>query len=171
MTRAVRVPTMTEAELLDAIVVLARILGWSVAHFRPARTEHGWRTAMSGDKGFPDLVLAKAGRTIFAELKSDAGRVAPEQNLWIDALSGGCNLVAVWRPKHWHDGTIESVLRGPRILDEATAPMRDAAGFLRCPFPSWVPAANEPCAMEATHPPDSPFRDCERLGCARARPE
>ena len=29
---------MTEAELMDAVIDAARTFGWTVAHFRPART-------------------------------------------------------------------------------------------------------------------------------------
>ena len=47
---------MSERELQDAVIQLARLLGWRVAHFRPAMTTRGWRTPVSADgAGFPDL--------------------------------------------------------------------------------------------------------------------
>jgi hypothetical protein len=51
---------VSERELQDWIVAAARLLGWRVAHFRPAWTEKGWRTAGSYDaQGWPDLVLGQ----------------------------------------------------------------------------------------------------------------
>lgn len=35
---------VTEAQFQAAVVDLARLAGWRVAHFRPARTSHGWAT-------------------------------------------------------------------------------------------------------------------------------
>ena len=60
---------MTEADLQQAVIECARTLGWMVAHFRPALRQSGrWSTPVQADgKGFPDLVLARAGRVIFAE--------------------------------------------------------------------------------------------------------
>jgi VRR-NUC domain len=93
---------------MSAVIDLARVYDWRVAHFRPAQTAHGWRTAMQGDKGFPDLTLAWNGWVLFVELKSDDGRLTPDQEAWASALGDAFYL---WRPRHWHDGTIEAVLR------------------------------------------------------------
>ena len=62
---------MTERDLQDAVMEMAKLLGWRCVHFRPARTLHGeWRTAIEGHAGFPDLVLLRPPRLVFAELKS-----------------------------------------------------------------------------------------------------
>lgn len=104
---------MTEQQLQRAVIELARLLGWRVAHFRAAQTVNGWRTPVEGDgKGFPDLVLARAGRVIFAELKGAKGKLSPEQEAWLEELTGGVYGWCVWRPADWADGTIELVLRG-----------------------------------------------------------
>jgi len=93
---------VSEDAFQRAVIDLAHLHGWTVAHFRAARVRRGGRdiyeTPVGADgKGFPDLVLAKKGRmTIFAELKSDKGRVTPEQQRWIDLLGG-----EVWRPGDW----------------------------------------------------------------------
>ena len=91
-------------------------MGWRVAHFRPARVlkggEETWRTAVEGDgAGFPDLVLARNGRIIIAELKSDRGTVSDEQQKWLDAFGESDRrvTVTVWRPRDW--ATIERMLR------------------------------------------------------------
>lgn len=94
------VPAISETDFQNNVIALARMFGWRVAHFRPAKTSKGWRTPMQGDKGFPDLVLAKAGRVIFAELKSARGSVSKEQLAWLVDLDDGSGKpeVYVWRP-------------------------------------------------------------------------
>jgi hypothetical protein len=93
----------SESELQSTIIDIAHRFGWLVHHARPARTRSGgWATPIQGDKGFPDLVLAKNGRIIIAELKSAKGRLSPEQETWVRAL-GCCEEdppieVYVWRP-------------------------------------------------------------------------
>ena len=103
-----------EAEFQKQIIQLGHLFGWRIAHFRPALTKRGWRTAVSGDgAGFPDLVLARDGFTIFAELKTDTGVVSIEQWAWLESLGGihknSHTIVAVWRPRDFAE--IENILR------------------------------------------------------------
>jgi hypothetical protein len=108
---------VTEAELQAAVIDLAHVYGWKVAHFRPAMTAKGYRTAVSGDgKGFPDLVLAApirpdalVAKVLFVELKSAGGQVTQAQSVWHYRLYPN---VHVWRPADWHNGTIQRVLSG-----------------------------------------------------------
>jgi hypothetical protein len=86
----------TEAGFLRAVIDLARLHGWLVYHPLPLRTAKGWATGTQGDAGFPDLTLAKGGRVILAELKTDAGKLTELQQRWVRA-SGA----AVWRPAMW----------------------------------------------------------------------
>lgn len=105
---------MSEAELQAAAIDLARLLRYRVAHFRPALSRDGrWRTPVAADgAGFPDLVLARRGRLIFAELKSTKGRVSTAQCEWLRVLrTVPCVGVHVWRPEDWTSGAIEAVLR------------------------------------------------------------
>jgi hypothetical protein len=103
---------VTEDELLGNVIGCAHLFGWRVAHFRPAMTSKGWRTAVSADgKGFVDCVIARQGDVLFRELKGTGGHLTEEQAGWIWELSGGCNDVGVWYPKDWTDGTIERTLR------------------------------------------------------------
>ena len=87
-----------EQELQATLVEACRVLGYRVAHFRPARTAHGWRTPMSGDVGFPDLVCARPGRVFALELKAARGRLGPGQQEWLQALEGGVVDARVVRP-------------------------------------------------------------------------
>ena len=94
--------TVSEAAFQDAVIDLAHVLGWKVAHFRPAKTNQGWRTPVAADgKGFPDLVMVRGERLIFAELKSEKGKMSPEQDAWMEALRFTGALIAVWQPRHW----------------------------------------------------------------------
>ena len=79
----------SEREFTTWLVQLADSFGWWIAHFRPARTEVGWRTPMQGDAGYPDITLARSDRgLIIAELKSSRGRLSPRQKRWLAELSG-----------------------------------------------------------------------------------
>jgi hypothetical protein len=105
--------SISEREWLRDVIQLAHINGWLVTHFRTALAPDGhWLTAISGDKGFPDLVLVRGRRLIFAELKTERGRVMPEQQRWLDALRHA-NLevgVYVWRPSDRE--TVAHILAG-----------------------------------------------------------
>lgn len=109
---------MSEAELQDAVIECARLLGWRCAHFRPAQTGKGWRTPMIGDTGFPDVVLARDGRILFLELKAAGKKPRPEQTAWLEALACDCEGrpcphpgVLVVQPEHWLSGEVEELLR------------------------------------------------------------
>ena len=86
---------ITEQQFMEQVIDLAHLYGFMVAHFRPGMNRRGqWQTAVSGDgKGFPDLVLAKDGVVIFAELKADGQQPTPEQWQWINQLGA-----YVWHP-------------------------------------------------------------------------
>lgn len=90
---------MSEADWQRRLMDTARLAGWMCAHFRPAKTQRGrWVTPMAGDKGFPDLVLAKGGRLLLAELKTDKGKPTVEQQAWLAELGAHGRL---WRPANW----------------------------------------------------------------------
>ena len=101
----------TETQFQESVIEAAHTFGWRVAHFRAARTADGsWRTPVQADgRGFPDLVLVR-DRVIFAELKSDTGKVSDEQHEWIAWLEGAGAQAEVWRPADWP--LIEATLRG-----------------------------------------------------------
>lgn len=104
---------VSEAELQANVLELARLLGWRTFHARPARTQDGWVTPVAGDgKGFPDVLALRGERLVVAELKTEAGRLEPEQRAWLDAFRAAGAAVYVWRPRHWRSGEIEDVLRG-----------------------------------------------------------
>ena len=93
-------PALTEDAWKSRIVATAQLHGWRCAHFRVARTNKGWRTPVEGDRGLPDLVLAKNGVVLLAELKTDRGKLGPGQGEWLQALGEHGRL---WRPRDWKD--------------------------------------------------------------------
>ena len=129
----------SEKQFEQAVRQLAEAKGWLVGHFSDSRREvvnrsTGERRLVgdSGAKGFPDLVMARRGRIIFAELKAAKGRLSGEQKEWLVALGGEsdgsvpvevalrCQIGSVrstaeiakwvrcWRPEDWPE--IERVL-------------------------------------------------------------
>lgn len=96
----------TEKAFMEGVIDLARLKGYRVYHTFDSR-----RSA----SGFPDLVMVRTKpmpHLIFAELKTDAGDLTPEQEAWLDALAKipvalehagvlGVIDVRVWRPHHW----------------------------------------------------------------------
>lgn len=98
-------PDISEADFLTAVVEVAMLRGWRVYHALPARTSKGWRTPTQGHVGFVDLVMARRGRVIFAELKTAHGRLSAAQQEWFTALGD----VYLWRPQDFDE--IRRVLR------------------------------------------------------------
>ncbi len=95
-----------EKQFMAAVLDLARWMGW--------RTYHPWDSRRSAS-GWPDLTLVRDERLLFAELKTERGRLSGAQQEWIDALRrAGCD-VRVWRPMDWPE--IEQTLQ--RIPVEA----------------------------------------------------
>ena len=98
-------PAESEAGFQRAVVQLARLNHWLVYHPLPLRTATGWATGTMGDAGYPDLTLAKGGRVILAELKTDRGRLTELQERWVREAGA-----VVWRPSMW--ASIEAILKG-----------------------------------------------------------
>jgi hypothetical protein len=92
-----------EASFQAVVVQTARLAGWRVAHFRAAKTSKGWRTPVTADgAGWPDLVLVRPPRIIFAELKSETGELRQRQAEWLDVLRLLPQVeVRLWRPADW----------------------------------------------------------------------
>ena len=110
------VKKITEAEFMRQVIRLAQLLGWKVAHFRPARTNKGWRTPVQGDgAGFPDLILGRgpghAIRLIAAELKVGNNKPTPQQYAWLGHFEAQGVPSYVWTPDCW--GDIRAILEQP----------------------------------------------------------
>jgi hypothetical protein len=88
---------ISEKDFATQVESLFDMFGWTWQHQRPARTKHGWKTAVSGRKGFPDYCAARIKdgnhQVLFAELKDEDGEPTPEQQHWLDVTGG-----YLWRP-------------------------------------------------------------------------
>lgn len=86
--RVSRTIPVSEDDLKGLVIDALHHHRWLVHHDRPARTNQGWKTAIEGDKGFPDIVAVhpRTGITMFLELKSAKGRLTEEQTEWLDRL-------------------------------------------------------------------------------------
>jgi hypothetical protein len=80
---------MTEKAWQAVVLDLARLHGWQAYHTFDSRRSQ---------PGFPDLVLWRRGELIFVELKTDKGRVTPDQLRVISGLEDAGQQVYVWRP-------------------------------------------------------------------------
>lgn len=95
---------LTEVAWQQRVTDLASLRGWLWVHHRPARTEKGWRTPVSGPlgTGWPDLVLIRGDRLLAVELKSATGRPTPAQLAALDALDQVRSVQALLaRPSDW----------------------------------------------------------------------
>ena len=106
--------TVSEKEFSDQVVQLAKLCGWLVAHFRPARVRRGGRdvyeTPVAADgRGFPDLLLCRDGVALARELKVGKNQPTPDQHRWLAAFAAAGIDAGVWRPEHWPE--IERTLR------------------------------------------------------------
>ena len=54
--------------------------------------------------GFPDLVIVGHGRCIFAELKTERGRLSEAQKEWLASLEECAGVESfVWKPSDWDE--------------------------------------------------------------------
>jgi len=81
-----------ESEFEAQVRQLARLYGWLCYHT--------WRSIHS-PAGFPDLVLLRGQRLVFAELKTARGKLTTAQQQWLEALRQTAAEVYVWRPDDW----------------------------------------------------------------------
>ena len=91
--RALINSTLTEAQYQAQIVKAAKAHGWMVYHTYDSRRS----TA-----GFPDLVLVRPPRLLFAEIKLEKEPVTPSQYEWLTGLKECGEVYAiVVRPSGW----------------------------------------------------------------------
>jgi VRR-NUC domain len=98
-----------EKDFQKAVTDALNALGWRWYHSRPAQTSKGWRTALSGDAGYPDITAVRRDRILFIELKAQNGRLSEEQGVWLADLGAAGAEAFCWRPSDWP--AIEEMLR------------------------------------------------------------
>ena len=86
---------ISEEDFMRSVMKIASECGWRVYHTRDSRRSQA---------GFPDLTLVRTGQIIFAELKSQKGRIKKEQQAWLDDLRENGHVdVYLWRPSDLQD--------------------------------------------------------------------
>jgi VRR-NUC domain-containing protein len=103
---------MTERELQAAVTDMCHWLGLRYYHTHDSRRSN---------PGFPDLVIVGAGGVLFAELKSQDGRLRPEQKEWLHDLHAAGAIARVWYPDDLKSGAVSRELK--RLV---ITPMEDA---------------------------------------------
>lgn len=93
---------MTENELKQAVLALARRNGWAVFHMPQTTMRNG------GGRGYPDLTLARDGEHLWLELKQERGVPTTEQLAWGVAIGRGWHLI---RPADLDSGRVGELLR------------------------------------------------------------
>ena len=95
---------MNEKQFQAQVIQIARMNGWRIFHPQKMQARDGsWRTALSGDRGWPDLVLAHRDRgLVVVELKTDNGRLSDDQKAWLYHLAPWAECY-VWRPTDLDD--------------------------------------------------------------------
>lgn len=84
------VTAISEKQLTVYVKELAKLFGW--------RRYHTFWSKHSA-KGYPDECLVRDGRLIYAELKSERGKVTPDQQAWLDDLQAVPGVeIYCWRP-------------------------------------------------------------------------
>lgn len=107
--------TQTEQAFQAQVVAYARLMGWTVWHDVATNAPRACRQCKAplnlprNDAGFPDLVLVRRPRVVWAELKSERGKLTDDQADWIRTLRACGQDVHVWKPSDWRD--VEEVLR------------------------------------------------------------
>jgi len=94
---------LTEKQFQSQVMSLAKVFGWRAYH--PYLSIHS-------ERGFPDLTLVRE-RIVFAELKTEKGRLTEHQEEWLGLLGSAGAEVYVWRPSDF-DALTEILRHRPK---------------------------------------------------------
>lgn len=101
--RTLAAKAMSEDELQTNVIELAEVHGWWWFHDQDSRRNNA---------GLLDLILVRPPRLIFAEIKTEKGRLRREQAHVIDLLAAVPGVeVVLWRPSHLLSKKIQELLK------------------------------------------------------------
>lgn len=101
-------PTLSEEAFQRRILEYCQLRGFKVFHDNDARRN---------ERGWPDLVIGGPNGVLIRELKTDTGRIRPDQEEWLALLQAAGYDAAVWRPRDWERivlPQLEALRRRPR---------------------------------------------------------
>ena len=107
---------VNEAVLQSRVIARAKRLGWEIQHVGKGIATFDSNGdpvyVTTGNAGWPDLTLAKAGhRLIFIELKRQDGVVSTEQWKWLGLLNACGARAVVIRPSDLREKRVNAILK------------------------------------------------------------
>ena len=96
--------SMSEYAFQSAVICFAHAYGWRTFHDADSRGN------TVGSAGYPDLTMVRGERIIFAELKSERGKLRSAQRQWGRLLQYAETRneyveYHIWRPRDWDEIT------------------------------------------------------------------
>jgi hypothetical protein len=92
---------ISEDEFTDQVIAVLQLNRWLVVHFRKARKKNGsWMTPIKGDPGSPDILAARNGQVLLAELKVGKNKPSQFQAEWLKNCGEHGFL---WYPADWDE--------------------------------------------------------------------
>lgn len=111
----------SEAAFQQQIINLATLYDWASYHAPDNRPSGRTGRVQRVTPGWPDLILVRDGELIAAELKTEKGRIRPEQAKWLSLLQEVEGIeVYIWRPSDF-DAIHARLARGRYQLSRGAA--------------------------------------------------
>lgn len=95
--------SISEAALQATVVELLNAFGYQHLHVRRSIGKVRKHVTATSIIGWPDLLAWRPGRIVAMELKSDVGKVTPEQQAVLESLNAAGVESRVIRPADWLD--------------------------------------------------------------------
>lgn len=108
---------MTEQQLQTLVMQAARSHGVLTYHTHDSRRS---------EPGFPDLVLVGRSGLLYRELKTEKGKLTPDQEHWLAALVDAGEDATTWRPHQWPDQIVSEIRALGRVAVQKPAPTQAA---------------------------------------------
>ena len=96
-----KIKPISEDEFTNQVIAVFQLHRWKVVHFDRARKKDGsWRTPLRGDPGSPDILAARNGQVLLAELKVNKNKPSQFQSEWLKHCG---EYGFLWYPRDWDE--------------------------------------------------------------------